>query len=146
MPCSDSRAMDYLDDHRTKSMMTDNANLQKRIKELEETSVTGKRLVELERRAAEFAEGQNRATVLLCKATNKLASSGVELTGDLKDWHDEHIEHDVLRLTEEMNTILMHKTHGTRALLKWFVGLDPDERNLVMSRQEFSHKISKISK
>jgi len=142
MPCSDSEALDYLNDHRTKGMMKDISSLEKRIKMLENLG-DGKRLTELESKAAEFAKGQNRATKLLCTATNILASKNISMPSELQAWHDEHVEHDVTRMLSELEKILNHKTYGTKALAKWLFSLNTYERALFNSRSEFSIKIEK---
>jgi hypothetical protein len=145
MPCSDSEALDYLNDHRTRGMMTDISSLEKRIKMLEGLG-DGKRLAELESKAAEFAEGQNRATKLLCTATNILALDGTSMPVELQAWYDEHVEHDVTRMLGELEKILNHKTYGTKALAKWLFSLSVHERALFNSRSEFSIKIEKKDK
>jgi hypothetical protein len=145
MPCSDSKALDYLNDHRTKGMMKDISSLEKRIDELESLG-DGKRLAELESKAAEFAKGQNRATKLLCTATNILALDGISMPEDLQAWYDEHVEHDVTRMLGELEKILNHKTYGTKALAKWLFSLSVHERMLFNSRSEFSIKIEKTDK
>ena len=145
MPCSDVSAMNYLDDHRTQGMMKDLSSLEKRIDELESLG-DGKRLAELESKAAEFARGQSRATKLLCTATNILALDGTTMPEDLQAWHDEHVEHDVTRMLGELEKILNHKTYGTKALAKWLFSLSVYERALFNSRSEFSIKIEKKDK
>ncbi len=145
MPCSDSEALDYLNDHRTRGMMKDISSLEKRIKMLESLG-DGKRLAELESKAAEFAKGQTRATKLLCTATSILALDGTSMPAELQAWYDEHVEHDVTRMLGELEKILNHKTYGTKALAKWLFSLSAHERALFNSRSEFSIKIEKKDK
>ena len=147
MPCSDSTARDYLDDHRTQSMMSEERSLRKQIdglnkqlksnktdveanleKELEETRVT----------ASEMAHKLNRQTELLCNATFILFEEGIlHENSKLLEWFNSHTEEDATRMKGELDKIMKRKNGTIQSLIKWYGTLDAKERWVFETHKDF---------
>lgn len=129
MPCSDSLARDFMDDHRVRAMDKEIRDLSKVVEKLKQTpeQVEYKRL---EDKANEMADRLNRVTSLLCEATWELKKQNL-LNPDSKlgKWYEEHTNEDLDRMLKEFEKI---KTIGS--LMKWVSGLNEKERYL------FEHK------
>ena len=147
MPCSDSTARDYLDDHRTQRMMSEERSLRKQIdglnkqlksnkteveanleKELKETRVT----------ASEMAHKLNRQTELLCNATFILFEKGIlHENSKLLEWFNSHTEEDATRMKGELDKIMKRKNGTIQSLIKWYGTLDAKERWVFETHKDF---------
>ena len=138
MPCSDSEALDYLNDHRTQSMQKDMNALTKRIKELESRDAD-RLLKACEQDCIRLANKLDRYTALLCEATYLLKKENqLHKYPSLQTFYDDHTEEDVERMKKELDAIVCRKNYGIKAFLKWYNGLNEKEQMLFETRSEFS--------
>jgi len=121
MPCSDSEARNYLDDHRTQSLMKETRDLEKEVNNLKKQLVKNKTenelnleadLVRLNQDNINLAKKLNKTTELLCNATFKMFTHDNET-------HEEYIEGlwDKKEYEKKPSTLLKP---GTK-LHQWFL-------------------------
>ena len=147
MPCSDSTARNYLDDHRTQDMMREERSLRKQIDNLNaqlksnKTDVEAnleKELEETRVAASEMAHKLNRQTELLCNATFILFEERL-LNGNskLQEWFNSHTEEDATRMKGELDKIMKRKNGTIQSLIKWYGTLDAKERWVFETHKDF---------
>tara|TARA_R110002020_G_scaffold469595_1_gene694723 strand:- start:1084 stop:1626 length:543 start_codon:yes stop_codon:yes gene_type:complete len=121
MPCQDAEAMDYLDDHRTQSLMKETRDLEKQVNNLQKQLRKNKTenelnleadLVRLNQNNINLAKKLNKTTELLCNATFKMFTHDNET-------HEKYIEGlwDKKEYEKKPDHILKH---GTK-LHQWFL-------------------------
>jgi len=147
MPCSDSTARNYLDDHRTQDMMREERSLRKQIDNLNKqlksnkTDVEANLEIELEETrvtASEMAHKLNRQTELLCNATFILFEKGIlHENSKLLEWFNSHTEEDATRMKGELDKIMKRKNGTIQSLIKWYGTLDAKERWVFETHKDF---------
>lgn len=138
MPCSDSEARNYIEDHRTQSLIKEQRDLEKHVeylnKELKKNKTENEvkleaNLERLRQDVLKLSKKLNKTTELLCKATYSLHKVGMlEETQLLSLWFEDHTEEDANRMKGELDKIVNHKSYTLQALFKWYEKLNEKEQ------------------
>ena len=128
MPCQDLEARNYLDDHRTQSLMKETRDLEKTVNDLQKKLKKSKSKVEIEledqikklnQDNINLAKKLNKTTELLCGATFKMFT------------YDQENHEKYLKGLLEKNDLEKPKSilkHGTK-LHQWFLEHTEDDAN-----------------
>ena len=138
MPCSDSQALNYLEDHRTQRLMSEQKDLEKHVKQLQKELAKSKseqvreaqiQIKLLQKQAKQFAEKLNITTELLCNATFLMFENN-ELHNHphLQTWFNNHTEEDATRMKTDLDKILKRKNGTLQSVIKWYSTLDAKEQ------------------